>query len=82
MTRRYGVRWHWQKTVSSEIRLDRINAHPPSKYLRITVVEMETGRLRIFANSPDPSPIVYQFSPIVENHRNHHGEVIDTAQRS
>jgi NTE family protein len=36
-------------------RLDRINAHPPAKHLRITVVEMETGRLRVFGNSQDPA---------------------------
>ncbi len=38
------------------IDLSRINAQPASKHLRITVVEMETGRLRVFGNSPDPSP--------------------------
>jgi NTE family protein len=38
------------------IDLERVNAQPPDKHLRITVVEMETGRLRIFGNSPDPSP--------------------------
>ena len=38
------------------IDLARINAQPPAKSLRITVVEMETGRLRIFGNSPDPAP--------------------------
>jgi hypothetical protein len=36
------------------IRLDRINAHPPARHLRITVAEMETGRLRIFGNNSDP----------------------------
>ena len=36
--------------------LSRINAQPPDKHLRITVVEMETGRLRVFGNSPDPAP--------------------------
>lgn len=46
-----------RKTLMEEgwIRLDRINARPPSKHLRITVVEMETGRLHIFGNSPDPA---------------------------
>jgi NTE family protein len=43
-------------TEQGWIRLDRINTQPPAKYLRITVVEMETGRLRIFGNSPDPEP--------------------------
>lgn len=38
------------------IDLSRINAQPPSKHLRVTVVEMETGRLRVFGNSPDPVP--------------------------
>jgi NTE family protein len=38
------------------IDLARINAPSPSKHLRLTVVEMETGRLRIFGNSPDPAP--------------------------
>jgi NTE family protein len=38
------------------IDLARINAQPPAQHLRVTVVEMETGRLRIFGNSPDPSP--------------------------
>ena len=33
----------------------RINAQPPAKHLRITVVEMKTGRLRVFGNSPDPT---------------------------
>jgi NTE family protein len=37
------------------IDLSRINAQPPASHLRITVVEMETGRLRVFGNSPDPS---------------------------
>ncbi len=36
--------------------LSRINAQPPIRHLRVTVVEMETGRLRVFGNSPDPSP--------------------------
>jgi len=35
--------------------LSRINAQPVAKHLRLTVVEMETGRLRVFGNSPDPS---------------------------
>jgi len=35
------------------IDLDAINAQPPDRHLRITVVEMETGRLRVFGNSPD-----------------------------
>ncbi len=38
------------------IDLARINAPTPAKSLRITVVEMETGRLRVFGNSPDPAP--------------------------
>jgi len=38
------------------IDLSRINAPTPVKSLRITVVEMETGRLRVFGNSPDPAP--------------------------
>lgn len=38
------------------IDLSRINAQPVSQHLRLTVVEMETGRLRVFGNSPDPSP--------------------------
>ena len=33
----------------------RINAEPPARHLRITVVEMETGRLRVFGNSDDPA---------------------------
>jgi NTE family protein len=37
------------------IDLSRINAQPASKHLRLTVVEMETGRLHIFGNSADPS---------------------------
>jgi NTE family protein len=46
-----------RKTLGEEgwIHLDRINTHPPAKHLRITVVEMETGRLRIFGNSQDPA---------------------------
>jgi NTE family protein len=44
-----------RKTLESGwIDLERINAQPPDKHLRITVVEMETGRLRLFGNSPDP----------------------------
>jgi len=35
--------------------LERINAQPPAKHLRITVAEMETGRLRVMGNSPNPS---------------------------
>jgi NTE family protein len=35
---------------------DRINMDPPAKHLRITVVEMETGRLHVFGNSADASP--------------------------
>ena len=38
------------------IDLERINAPLPDKSLRVTVVEVETGRLRVFGNSPDPSP--------------------------
>jgi NTE family protein len=33
----------------------RINADPPARHLRITVVEKETGRLHVFGNSDDPS---------------------------
>lgn len=33
--------------------LDRINAPEPPRHLRITAVEVSTGRLRIFGNSPD-----------------------------
>lgn len=46
-----------RKTLAEEgwIDLSRINAQPPSKHLRLTVVEMETGRLHVFGNSPDPS---------------------------
>jgi NTE family protein len=46
-----------RKTLVEEgwIDLSRINAQPPSKHLRLTVVEMETGRLHVFGNSPDPS---------------------------
>ena len=38
------------------IDLARINAQPPDRHLRITVVEMETGRLRVFGNSCDAAP--------------------------
>jgi NTE family protein len=46
-----------RKTLIEEgwIDLDRINAQFPSKHLRVTVVEMETGRLRVFGNSADPT---------------------------
>jgi NTE family protein len=46
-----------RKTLVEEgwIDLDRINAQFPSKHLRVTVVEMETGRLRVFGNSADPT---------------------------
>lgn len=37
------------------IDLDRINAQFPARHLRVTVVEMETGRLRVFGNSSDPT---------------------------
>jgi NTE family protein len=47
-----------RKTLVEEnwVDLARINAQPAAKHLRLTVVEMETGRLRVFGNSPDPSP--------------------------
>jgi NTE family protein len=47
-----------RKTLIEENWVDpvRINAQPADKHLRLTVVEMETGRLRVFGNSPDPSP--------------------------
>jgi NTE family protein len=47
-----------RKTLIEENWVDpvRINAQPAAKHLRLTVVEMETGRLRVFGNSPDPSP--------------------------
>jgi len=47
-----------RKTLVEEgwIDLSRINADPPARHMRITVVEMETGRLRVFGNSSDPSP--------------------------
>lgn len=35
--------------------MQRINAHPPDKQLRVTVVETDTGRLRVFGNSSDES---------------------------
>jgi NTE family protein len=38
------------------IDLSRVNAPEPSHHLRITVVEAETGQLRVFGNSPDSSP--------------------------
>lgn len=38
------------------IDLGRVNASEPSQHLRITVVEAETGQLRVFGNSPDPLP--------------------------
>lgn len=33
----------------------RINADPPARHLRVTVVEKETGRLHVFGNSNDPT---------------------------
>lgn len=42
--------------VEGWIHPDRINTDPPAKHLRITVIEMETGRLHVFGNSPDPTP--------------------------
>jgi NTE family protein len=46
-----------RKTLVEEgwIDLGRVNAQPVVKHLRLTVVEMETGRLRVFGNSTDPS---------------------------
>lgn len=46
-----------RKTLIEEgwIDLDRINAQFPTKHLRVTAVEMETGRLRVFGNSADPT---------------------------
>jgi len=35
------------------IDLERINAAVPAKHLRITAMEVDTGRLRVFGNSPD-----------------------------
>ncbi len=47
-----------RKTLVEEgwIDLARVNAPSPSKHLRITVVEAETGQLRVFGNSTDPLP--------------------------
>ncbi|MDX1523285.1 MAG: patatin-like phospholipase family protein, partial [Anaerolineae bacterium] len=44
-----------RKTLVSQGWLDfeRINARLPEKELRVTVIERETGRLRIFGNTPD-----------------------------
>lgn len=44
-----------RKTLTEEgwIDLARINAASPAKHLRITVVEAETGQLRVFGNSAD-----------------------------
>jgi NTE family protein len=44
-----------RKTLIDEgwIDLTRINAEAPSQHLRITVVETETGQLRVFGNSRD-----------------------------
>jgi NTE family protein len=51
------------------IDLSRINTYPPSRHLRITVVEMETGRLRVFGNSPDPISGGHgEFVPITLDH--------------
>ncbi|HDQ73033.1 MAG TPA: hypothetical protein ENN19_13210, partial [Chloroflexi bacterium] len=51
------------------IDLERINADPPLKHLRLTVVEMETGRLHIFGNSADPSPGSHcEHTPITLDH--------------
>jgi NTE family protein len=45
-----------RKTLIEEgwIDLSRVNAPNPSQHLRITVVEVETGQLRVFGNSCDP----------------------------
>ena len=47
-----------RETLEKEgwINVARLNADPPPRHLRITVVEKETGRLRVFGNSADPSP--------------------------
>lgn len=47
-----------RKTLVEEgwIDLSRINAENPSHHLRITVVEAETGQLRVFGNSCDDLP--------------------------
>lgn len=47
-----------RKTLVEEgwIDLERVNTESPTKHLRITVVEAETGHLRVFGNSPDPYP--------------------------
>ncbi len=47
-----------RETLEKEGWIDpaRINADPPAKHLRITVVEKETGQLHVFGNSDDPSP--------------------------
>jgi NTE family protein len=44
-----------RKTLLEEgwIDLARVNAAPPSHHLRLTVVETETGRLRVFGNTDD-----------------------------
>ena len=38
------------------IDLARVNASAPEKHLRVTVVEAETGQLRVFGNSADRQP--------------------------
>jgi NTE family protein len=47
-----------RKTLLEEgwIDLSRVNAQPPERHLRITVVETQTGQLRVFGNSADPLP--------------------------
>jgi len=66
---RWDMLWSWRrpsvlntaplrKTLLHDgwLYLDRINAPQPPKHLRITAVEVTTGRLRIFGNSPDVQP--------------------------
>jgi NTE family protein len=48
--------------------LERINHQPPAKHLRITVVEAQTGRLRVFGNSCNPSGKRSEHVPISVDH--------------
>jgi len=50
------------------IDVERINAAEPEKHLRITAIEVDTGRLRVFGNSSDLYPSRMEQTPLTVDH--------------
>ncbi len=50
------------------IDLEKINTSIPKKHLRITAIEVDTGRLRVFGNSPDMFPGRMEQVPLTLDH--------------